>query len=186
MRGFRLLRDVDWACRFSIVATIWMIRTVQLLSVPACCRRARFVIVFSINLSKGGLEVSRREGFTGRTMTQFGRMTASMDIGSRLCRLPLVLLMTVSLLFSLLHCATCDLDFANTDGAIAVVSVDQNSTPDTAEHLLPCHHCLSHVTAQQLSVFAEPTDLIPAALSFLREQFRASSSGLLPFKPPRA
>jgi len=119
-------------------------------------------------------------------MTQSGSVAANMEIGRRLCRLPLVLLVTVSLLFSLLHCATCDLDFASTDGAGTVVSMDRNSTPGTPEHLLPCHHCLSHVTAQQLSVFAEPTDLIPAAPSYLREQFRASSSGLLPFKPPRA
>ena len=69
-------------------------------------------------------------------MTQFGSMTATMDIGSRLCRLPLVLLVTVSLLFSLLQCATCDLDFAKTDGAITVASIDQNSTPETPEHLL--------------------------------------------------
>jgi hypothetical protein len=118
-------------------------------------------------------------------MAPIDSLATTMEIGSRLYRLPLVLLVTVSLLFSLLHCATCDLDFANVDGA-AVVSMDQNSTPDTPEHLLPCHHCLSHVTAQQLSVLAAPTDLIPAAPSYLREQFSASSSGLLPFKPPRA
>jgi hypothetical protein len=119
-------------------------------------------------------------------MTQFGSMAVDMDIGRRLRRLPVVLLVTVSLLFSLLHCATCDLDIANTNGTATVASMDQTSTPDTPEHLLPCHHCLSHVTAQQLSVFAEPTDLIRAAPSYLREQFRVSSSGLLPFKPPRA
>jgi len=119
-------------------------------------------------------------------MTQFGSMAANIEIGSRLRRLPLVVLVTVSLLFSLLHCATCDLDFANTDSGVTVVSMDGNSTPDMPEHLLPCHHCLSHVTAQQLSVFAEPSDLIPAAPSYLRAQFHASSSGLPPFKPPRA
>jgi hypothetical protein len=119
-------------------------------------------------------------------MTQFGNMAVDMDIGRRLRRLPAVLLVTVSLLFSLLHCATCDLDFANTNGAVTVASMDQTSTPDTPEHLLPCHHCLSHVTAQQLSVFAAPADLIPAAPSYLREQFHASSSGLPLFKPPRA
>jgi hypothetical protein len=70
-------------------------------------------------------------------MTQFGSMTASMDIGNRLCRLPLVLLVTVSLLFSLLHCATCDLDFANTNGAVTVVSMDQKSTPDTPSTCRP-------------------------------------------------
>jgi hypothetical protein len=119
-------------------------------------------------------------------MMQFGSMAARMDIGRRLCRLPLVLLVTVSLLFSLLHCATCDLDVDNVDGAVTVVSMDRTSTPDMPEHLLPCHHCLSHVTAQQLSVFAAPADLIPAAPSYLREQFHASSSGLPLFKPPRA
>lgn len=49
-------------------------------------------------------------------MTQFGSMAARRDIGRRLCRLPLVLLVTVSLLFSLLHCATFDLDVDNVDG----------------------------------------------------------------------
>ena len=105
---------------------------------------------------------------------------------NRLCRLPLVLLLAVSLLFSLLYCATCDLDLANADGAVTVVSMDHTSTPDTPDHVLPCHHCLSHVTAQQLSAFAEPIGLIPAAPSDLREQFHASSSGLPLFKPPRA
>jgi hypothetical protein len=119
-------------------------------------------------------------------MTQFGSMAANMDIGHRLCRLPLVLLVTVGLLFSLLHCATCDLDFGNTRGKVAIASLDQKSTPDTPEHLLPCHHCLSHVTAQQLSAFAVPAGLIPAPPSYWREQFRTSSSGLPPFKPPRA
>jgi hypothetical protein len=119
-------------------------------------------------------------------MRQFGSMAANMGIGLRLGRLPLVLVVTVGLLFSLLRCATCDLDFGNTQGTVTIVSVDQKSTPDTPEHLLPCHHCLSHVTAQQLSAFAVPTGLVPAAPSYLREQFRASSSGLPPFKPPRA
>jgi hypothetical protein len=109
-----------------------------------------------------------------------------MDIGSRLCRLPLVLLVTVALLFSLLHCSTCELDVDSVDGAVMVVSMDRTSTPDKPEHLLPCHHCLSHVTAQQLSAFAAPADLVLAAPSFLREQFRASSSSLPLFKPPRA
>jgi hypothetical protein len=118
-------------------------------------------------------------------MAQFG-MAANIEIGSRFFRLPLVVLVTVCLLFSLLHCATCDLDFANIGSSSTIVSADQSSPPDTPEHLGPCHHCLSHVTAQQLSVFAEPADLIPAAPAFLREQFSASSSGLLPFKPPRA
>jgi hypothetical protein len=108
----------------------------------------------------------------------------SQDIGGRITRLPLVLLLTVGLLFSLLHCATCDLPFVNTDGATVVMDVDQNSTPDTPEQ--PCHHCLSHVTAQQVNTFTGPADLIPVAPSYFREQFRASPSGLTLFKPPRA
>ncbi|MEO6603006.1 MAG: ferrichrome ABC transporter substrate-binding protein [Polyangiaceae bacterium] len=93
----------------------------------------------------------------------------------------------MGLLISLFHCATCGLDFANnTNGAVTVVSMDQNSVPDTPEHLPLCHHCLSHVTAQQLSVLEEPADLVSAAPSYPRDQFRASSSELLPFKPPRA
>ena len=108
----------------------------------------------------------------------------SEDIGSRITRLPLVLLLTVGLLFSLLHCATCDLAFANTDGATMVMDIDQNSTPDTPDQ--PCHHCLSHVTAQQVNTFTGPADLIPIAPSYFREQFRTSPSGLTLFKPPRA
>jgi hypothetical protein len=119
-------------------------------------------------------------------MTQFGSMESNRGIGSRLGRLPLVLLVTVSLLFSLLHCATCELAFANADGTTVVMSIDQDSTPDMPEHLLPCHHCLSHITGQQVITFAEPVDLIPIAPAYLREQFPASPSGHLPFKPPRA
>jgi hypothetical protein len=119
-------------------------------------------------------------------MTQFGDMAANIEIGRRLCRLPLVLLVTVGLLFSLLHCASCNLGVDNVDGAVTVVSMDRSSTPDMPDHLLPCHHCLSHVTAQQLSALAAPADLIEAAPSYPREQFQASSPGLPPFKPPRA
>lgn len=118
-------------------------------------------------------------------MTQFGGITTSLDIGSRLRRLPMVLLVTVALLFSLLHCATCELDVDRVDGAVTL-SMDRTSTPDVPEHLLLCHHCLSHVTAQQVNALATPADLIVAAPSYLREQFQASSPGLPLFKPPRA
>ena len=50
-------------------------------------------------------------------MTQFD-MTANTQIGSRLGRLPFVLLLTVGLLLSLLHCTGCGLAFANTDAAM--------------------------------------------------------------------
>jgi hypothetical protein len=119
-------------------------------------------------------------------VAHFGSMALKEDLGSRLGRLPFVLLLTVGLLFSLIHCATCELAFANADGATVVMSIDQNSTPDTPGHLLPCHHCLSHVTAQLVNASTDLADLIPIAPSYLREQFRASPSGLPPFKPPRA
>jgi len=112
-------------------------------------------------------------------------LSAPTETGSRLSRLPVAVLVTVCLLFSLFYCATCDLDFAAADSGSTVLSLDKNSPPDAPEHLLPCHHCLSHVAAQRLSVLAEPADLNPAAPSYLREQFSPSSSGLLPFKPPR-
>lgn len=149
-------------------------------------RNVSNTLQYSSSRCPGGLEIDRREGFTDRTMTQFGSMASNKQIGSRLTRLPLVLLLAVSLLFSLLHCATCELAFANADGAVTVMSIDRNSTPDTPEHFLPCHHCLSHVTAQQANASAEFADLISMAPSYLREQFRVSSSGVPPFKPPRA
>jgi hypothetical protein len=117
-------------------------------------------------------------------MTQFDSMASRDETGRRLSRLPLVLLLMVGLLFSLIHCATCELAFANADGATVVMNIDQNSTPDTPEQ--PCHHCLSHVTAQQVNTFTGPADLIPIAPSYFREHFRASPSGLPLFKPPRA
>jgi hypothetical protein len=110
----------------------------------------------------------------------------SKDIGSRITRLPLVLLLTLGLLFSLLHCATCDLAFAKTDGATVVMNIDHGSTSDTPEQQLPCHHCLSHVTAQQVNTFTGPVDLISMAPSYFREQFPAALAGLPLFKPPRA
>jgi hypothetical protein len=62
-------------------------------------------------------------------MTQFGSMASNKQIGSRLTRLPLVLLLAVSLLFSLVHCATCELAFANADGAVTVMSIDRIRRP---------------------------------------------------------
>ena len=46
-------------------------------------------------------------------MTQVGSMTANGEIGSRLARLRLVLVLTVGLLLSLLHCTGCGLSFAS-------------------------------------------------------------------------
>jgi hypothetical protein len=120
-------------------------------------------------------------------MTQAERITGT-DFGSRLARLPFVLLLTVGLLLSLIHCAGCELAFANSNGPTAVMNLDQGSAPNTPEQQRPCHsgHCLSHVTAQQVATVAVPADLIPRAPSFGQEQSPALLAGLPLFKPPRA
>lgn len=126
------------------------------------------------------------EGFTGRTMMQVGVTVAGARTGSRLGRLPFVLLLTLGLLVSLIRCAGCDLDFANANAPTVAMNLDQDSAPDTPEQQLPCHHCLSHVTAQQVAAMVTPADLIPRAPSFGQEQSPPALAGLPLFKPPRA
>jgi hypothetical protein len=108
--------------------------------------------------------------------------------GSRLRRLPLVLLLTVGLMVSLIHCAGCDLGFTGTNTIAVALNLDQGSAPDTPEQQLPCHsgHCLSHVTAQHVAAVVTPADLIPRAPSFGQEQSPPAPVGLPLFKPPRA
>jgi hypothetical protein len=120
-------------------------------------------------------------------MTQAAKITET-EFGSRLARLPFVLLLTVGLLLSLIHCAGCELAFANPDSPTMAMNLDRGSAPDTPEHQLPCHsgHCLSHVTAQQVPTAAAPADLILRAPSFGQEQSPALLAGLPLFKPPRA
>ena len=110
------------------------------------------------------------------------------DIGTRLGRMPFVLLLTVSLPFSLLHCAGCGFDFATTNKTIISANLDQGSVPDTPEQQLPCHsgHCFSHVTAQHATVAVTPADPVVRLLASGREQFPAALAGLPLFKPPRA
>jgi hypothetical protein len=121
-------------------------------------------------------------------MTQVGSMTANGEIGSRLARLPLVLVLTVGLLLSLLHCTGCGLSFAGSDSAVVAMSTDPGSAPDVPEQLLPCHagHCLSHVTAQLVTVVLTPVNHALRPPVSGREQFPASVAGLPLFKPPRA
>lgn len=108
--------------------------------------------------------------------------------GSRLHRLPFVLLLTVGLLVSLIHCAACDLGFFTTNTTAVAMNLDQGPAPDTPGQPLSCHsgHCLSHVTAQHVAVLVTPADLIPRAPSFGQEQFPATLAGLPLFEPPRA
>jgi hypothetical protein len=121
-------------------------------------------------------------------MTQAGNITVHADLGRRLGRLPFVLLLTVGLLLSLLHCTECGLAFAKTDAATVITNIDSGSAPDTPEQQLPCHsgHCLSHVAAQAVAVVTLPADLALRTLAFGREQSPATLAGLPLFKPPRA
>jgi hypothetical protein len=120
-------------------------------------------------------------------MTQVN-LTVSGATTSRLCRLPFVLLLTVGLLVSLIHCAGCDFGFFSTNTSAVAINLDQSPGTDTPEQQLPCHsgHCLSHVTAQRVAALVTPADLIPRAPSFGQEQFPAALAGLPLFKPPRA
>ena len=145
MRGFRLLRGLDLgmlqphSCddMQTIKDGTAAFGSSMLLTNQVLCG-------YSIhpNLSKWGLEIDRREGFTGRTMTQFGSMTRTGEIGSRLCRLPLVVLLTVGLLFSLLHCAMRSRRSPKPMARWRSKHGPNSSPPDMPEHLLPCDHCL--------------------------------------------
>jgi hypothetical protein len=134
------------------------------------------------------LEKVRPEEFTGQAMTQFDSMTLNEEIGSRLCRLPFVLLLTVGLLFSLVHCAGCGPAFTEAGSAVLITNADSGSQPDTPEQQLPCHsgHCLSHVTAQHVTAAVTPAVQVVRLLASGREQFPAAPAGLPLFKPPRA
>jgi hypothetical protein len=120
-------------------------------------------------------------------MTQAQKITGA-AFGSRLARLPFVLLLIVGLLLSLIHCAGCGQAFASSNGPTLVMNIDDGSAPDTPEQQLPCHsgHCLSHVTAQHVAAVVTPADLIPRAPSFGQEQSPPALAGLPLFKPPRA
>jgi hypothetical protein len=119
---------------------------------------------------------------------QIDQIRTQAGTGSRLGRLPFVLLLTVGLLLSLVHCAGCDLRFTNANPWTVVTSLDQGSAPETPEQQLPCHsgHCLSHVAAQHVATVVIPADLILRAPPFGPEQFPAALAGLPLFKPPRA
>jgi hypothetical protein len=108
--------------------------------------------------------------------------------GSRLARLPLVLLLTVGMLLSLIHCAGDALNIASAPGTTLALSQDQGSLPDPHQQQLPCHsgHCLSHLTAQPAPTVALPSDAVPPARIFRQERFPATLAGLPLFKPPRA
>ena len=113
---------------------------------------------------------------------------SSAAIGSRLIRLPLVLLLAFGLLLSLIHCAGCELNFASAGAPMVTVSDHQGSKPDAPEQALPCHsgHCLSHVAPQLPTAVALPAELLRRPLVLRQEQFPTALAGLPLFKPPRA
>jgi hypothetical protein len=121
-------------------------------------------------------------------MMQVSLTVSGAGTGSRLGRLPFVLLLTVSLLISLIHCAGCDLGFTSANASAVAMNLDQGSAPDTPEPQLPCHsgHCLSHVTTQHVAAVVTPADLIPRVPLFGQEQSPPALAGLPLFKPPRA
>jgi hypothetical protein len=108
-------------------------------------------------------------------------------IGNRISRLPMVLLLTIGLLLSLIHCAGDGFNVGSTAGSV-VASQEHHSAPDTPEQQLPCHsgHCLSHVAAQPVASIALPVDSHPPTHDVRQEQFTVAPAGLPLFKPPRA
>jgi hypothetical protein len=120
-------------------------------------------------------------------MTQLGSMTLNQQSGSRLARLPLVVLLMMGLLLSLLHCTDGAFAFAKTDSVVVAMPTEQGSPPDLPEHLSPCHsgHCLSHVTAQPATGAMIPLNQAVRLPASGREQLPATIAGLPLFKPPR-
>jgi hypothetical protein len=117
-----------------------------------------------------------------------GTMARGGSIGSRINRLPLVLLLTLGLLISLVHCAGCGMSFAVADNPTVLTDIDHGTAPDTPDQQLSCHsgHCLSHVTVQVVAAAVTPADLVLRAPGFGQEQSPATLAGLPLFKPPRA
>jgi hypothetical protein len=120
-------------------------------------------------------------------MPQFSNMTKQ-EIGRRLARLPFVMLLTLGLLFSLIHCTGCGPALAKFGSVSVMSSADSGPASETPEQMLPCHsgHCLSHVTAQHATAAAISADQTVRRLVSGREQFPATLAGLPLFKPPRA
>ena len=120
-------------------------------------------------------------------MTQAAHSATRTGVGRRLRRLPFVLALTFGLLLSLIHCAGDGFALA-AHGATMVTTSDSGTTPDLPDQLLPAHsgHCLSHVTAQAMTLVASPAELPLPAPGFARSPAPASLAGLPLFKPPRA
>jgi hypothetical protein len=99
----------------------------------------------------------------------------------------LVLLLTLGLLISLMHCAGCGMSFTSADNPTVLTDLDPGTAPDTPEQQLPCHsgHCLSHLTVRVVAAAVIPADLILRAPEFGQQQSPARLAGFPLFKPPR-
>jgi hypothetical protein len=132
------------------------------------------------------LETAAPLRFNEGTMTKPRHSATISGPGSRLRRLPFVLALTLGLLLSLIHCAGDGPAFAQSS-AVAV-AMNDSGAPDVPEQQLPAHsgHCLSHVTAQAISLVTTPAEPPLRAPAFARAEAPASPAGLPLFKPPRA
>jgi|APThiThiocy_cv2_1041547.scaffolds.fasta_scaffold19308_3 hypothetical protein len=116
------------------------------------------------------------------------RETAGMNWGRRLSRLPLVVLLTIGMLFSLMHCAECGPAFADSDGGRVVASdVQHGPSPDHPAAPGLCHsgHCLAHVTAAPASLAIVLAEIIPTTPLDGEAQVLTSPTSRGLFKPPR-
>lgn len=121
-------------------------------------------------------------------MAGFERITGA-GWGGRLGRLPLVLLLTVGMLFALLHCAECAPDVATAaGGATEVAGLHHGAAPEHPASPSLCHsgHCLSHVTAENGASDTCAADPIPGPPRDGKAQVLTSFVDLSLFKPPRA
>ncbi|WP_246664094.1 ferrichrome ABC transporter substrate-binding protein [Tardiphaga sp. P9-11] len=114
-------------------------------------------------------------------------MADSAGLWSRLRRMPFVVMLTLGLLVSMVHCAG-DLAIAGSDTTAVAMTSDSGTSHDLPDQQLPAHsgHCLSHVTAHSPTVIASPADVSPRALVIVGDALPATRDGLPLFKPPRA
>ena len=120
-------------------------------------------------------------------MTQAGTLLANAGPGSRLRRLPFVLMLTLGLLLSLIHCAGCGVAFAAIDQVTVMTANAADVPPDVPDQQLPAHsgHCLSHVANQACWGIVMPAHASPRAPQSGQEPFLAARARLPLFKPPR-
>jgi hypothetical protein len=97
-------------------------------------------------------------------------------------------LLTIGMLFSLMHCAECRPVFADAGGTPVVANdISHGVVPDHPAAPALCHsgHCLSHVTAAPGLAAIELAEAVPVAPLEGKAQVLTSFANLDLFKPPR-